>query len=220
MTRTRPDVAADERAALADLLDRIGPDAPTLCEGWTTRDLAAHLVVRDRRPDAAPGAVLPALAPWTDRVRAGRAALPWPELVGQVRQGPPAWSPLSLPALARVVDTVEMYVHHEDVRRGADGWEPRGLDRRVEEELWGSLRRQAPLAYRRAPVGVVLRAALPGSGRPLGEVVARRAGRCVLVEGPPSELLLHATGRGRAARVRVDGAEEDVQRLAGARVGL
>ena len=45
--------ARDERIALCDLLDETGPEAPTLCEGWRTLDLAAHLVLREHRPDAA-----------------------------------------------------------------------------------------------------------------------------------------------------------------------
>ena len=45
-------IADTERAALCDLLDQLGPDAPTLCTGWTTRDLATHLYVRDRNPRA------------------------------------------------------------------------------------------------------------------------------------------------------------------------
>ena len=52
---TDASLAARERARLADLLDEVGPDAPTCCEGWTTAHLAAHLVVRDGRPDALPG---------------------------------------------------------------------------------------------------------------------------------------------------------------------
>jgi uncharacterized protein (TIGR03083 family) len=47
-----PTLARAERAALCDLFDEVGPDAPTLCAGWTTRDLAAHLVIRERRADA------------------------------------------------------------------------------------------------------------------------------------------------------------------------
>jgi uncharacterized protein (TIGR03083 family) len=47
----------DERLALCTLLDKTGPDAPTLCEGWNTGDLAAHLVLRERRPDAAAGVI-------------------------------------------------------------------------------------------------------------------------------------------------------------------
>ena len=42
----------EERLALCALLDKSGPDAPTLCEGWTTGDLAAHLVLREHRPAA------------------------------------------------------------------------------------------------------------------------------------------------------------------------
>ena len=47
--------ASRERAALVTTMRAVGPDAPTLCGDWTTRDLAAHLVLRERRPDAAPG---------------------------------------------------------------------------------------------------------------------------------------------------------------------
>ena len=42
-------------AELSDLLDDLGPDQPTLCEGWTTSAMAAHLVVRERQPLAMPG---------------------------------------------------------------------------------------------------------------------------------------------------------------------
>ena len=48
---------AVERDELCDLFVARGPDAPTLCEGWTTADLAAHLVVRERNPLAGPGIV-------------------------------------------------------------------------------------------------------------------------------------------------------------------
>src|SRR5262249_60545235 len=51
-------VLAAGGAALCDTLERVGPAAPTLCEGWTTADLAAHLVVRERKPLAGPGIVL------------------------------------------------------------------------------------------------------------------------------------------------------------------
>ena len=50
---------AIERKQLADLLDELGPDAPTLLSPWTTRDLASHLVLRERDFVAAPGLVIP-----------------------------------------------------------------------------------------------------------------------------------------------------------------
>ena len=55
-------VLLTERAALCDTLEKFGADAPTLCEGWTTLDLAAHLVAREARSDAAAGLVVPFLA--------------------------------------------------------------------------------------------------------------------------------------------------------------
>ena len=61
--------AQRERAALVQTLRAVGPDAPTLCEGWTTRDLAAHLVVRERRLDATLGIMVPFLAGYTEKVQ-------------------------------------------------------------------------------------------------------------------------------------------------------
>jgi hypothetical protein len=46
---------AVERTQLADLFDELGPDAATLLEPWTVRDLAAHLVMRERDYLAGPG---------------------------------------------------------------------------------------------------------------------------------------------------------------------
>ena len=82
--------ARHERAELADLLAAVGPDSPTLCGGWSTRDLAAHLVLRERRPDAAAGILVKPLAAYTARVQEELAAHSWDELVSQVRSGPPA----------------------------------------------------------------------------------------------------------------------------------
>ncbi len=59
----------EERLALCGLLEKTGPDAPTLCEGWNTGDLAAHLVLRERRPDAAAGILGGPLAGYTTRVQ-------------------------------------------------------------------------------------------------------------------------------------------------------
>ena len=83
-------VARKERAALVDTMRATGPDAPTLCEGWNTRDLAAHLVVRERRLDAAPGILVPKLAGYTARVQEQvTASTDWSELLVQVAAGPP-----------------------------------------------------------------------------------------------------------------------------------
>ncbi|HWM99593.1 MAG TPA: maleylpyruvate isomerase family mycothiol-dependent enzyme, partial [Streptosporangiaceae bacterium] len=78
----------EERSALCALLDKTGPDAPTLCEGWTTGDLAAHLVLRERRLDAAAGVAGGPLAGYTARVQQRiRNRIPFPDLVRIIRSG-------------------------------------------------------------------------------------------------------------------------------------
>jgi uncharacterized protein (TIGR03085 family) len=182
-------VASDERAALIDLLDQLGPDAPTLCEGWRTRDLAAHLIVRERRPESAPGIVVKPLSRLTDRAMREYTAKPWTELLKLLREGPPVWSPMGIPAVSDRVNLAEFYVHHEDVRRGSTGWQPRPPDVRRDAALWKLLGMTGRALYRRSPVGVVLR-------RPDGaELVAHTGPRSVTVVGEPGELLLHAYGR-------------------------
>ena len=45
-------IAAHERMLLCALAQQLGPDEPTLCAGWTVRDLVAHLLVREGSPAA------------------------------------------------------------------------------------------------------------------------------------------------------------------------
>jgi uncharacterized protein (TIGR03085 family) len=194
-------VAQAERQQLTDLFLEVGPDAPTLCEGWLTRDLAAHLALRDRRPDAAGGIAIPALAGRTERIQAEFAAKPWEELVELVRTGPPRWSPASLGPVNELVNGAEFYVHHEDVRRARDDWEPRPADPARDEALWRTLRFVSKRAYRRSVVGVLLR-------RPDGEVlVGKQAPKAVTISGDPGELLLHAFGRNET---RVEFSGDDI----------
>src|SRR3954463_1519615 len=123
-----------ERQALADSLDRLGPTAPTLCEGWDTAPLAAHLVVRERRPDALVGLgaeqVRPGsrLATHTHRLEGGlREATSHAGVGGRLRSGPPVWSPMAWPGVAGALNTTEFAIHHEDVRRAQPDWSPRVL---------------------------------------------------------------------------------------------
>jgi uncharacterized protein (TIGR03085 family) len=201
-------VARAERDQLSDLFDQVGPDGPTLCEGWTTRDLAAHLVVRDRRPDAAGGILLSALASYTEKVQQGYAGKPWDELVTLVRTGPPAWSPLRLGPLDELVNGAEYFIHHEDVRRAVDGWEPRPPDPLRDAALWRALRYVGRNAYRKSTVGVLLR-------RPDGETVAAKRGpNAVIISGSPGELLLHAFGRSQVL-VEYDGDDAAIAAIEG-----
>jgi len=206
-------IASRERTALADLLVELGPDAPTLCEGWDTRDLAAHLVVRERRPDATPGVAVPALAGWTERVQSGYAERPYDELVELVRSGPGRLSAFALPGMDKFFNTTEYVVHHEDVRRAQPGWAPRELPHAVQDALWRAVRTRAPLAFRSVATGVVLRR----SDAARSSVVAAKGEPAATVTGEPLELLLYSFGRRDHAVVEVGGDPEAVAALAATR---
>lgn len=141
-----------ERAALCDLLDELGPGAPTLCEGWSTTELAAHLWVREHRPDAGPGLLgRGPFAGYTERLQDKAARRPFGELVADLRAGPPKrWIGRWVPA----ADLQEWFVHHEDVRR-ADGRGPRDDDA-LDDALWRALGIAGRALARRAEVGVEL----------------------------------------------------------------
>ncbi|MFD4610231.1 TIGR03085 family metal-binding protein [Streptomyces sp. NPDC088337] len=199
--------AKRERLLLADLLETAGPEAPTLCEGWLTRDLAAHVVVRERRPDAAGGVLIKPLAPRLQKVLEEYAAKPYEELIQLIRTGPPRFSPFQLKQLDEAANTVEFYVHTEDVRRAQPDWSPRDLDPVFQETLWSRLERTARLLGRGIPTGLVLR-------RPDGRTaVAHRGTPVVTVTGEPSELLLFAFGRQNAARVEKVGDQDAIAKL-------
>lgn len=181
-------VANDERAALVRTLRMMGPEAPTLCPGWTTRQLAAHLLARERRPDALLGIGVPRVAGRRHRIEAQLAiGRSWPEVVDQLASGPAAYSPLRW--LNRFANVHEMFVHHEDIRRAAPDWEPRVLDDRTIDALRRLTQFFAPVLIPGAPARVTLRA-------PDGAVLASfGAGPQVTVTGFPGELLLFAFGR-------------------------
>ena len=204
-----------ERAELSDLLDALGPDAPTLCEGWTTRDLAAHLVVREGRPDAAAGIIGGPLAGWTRRVQDRAAAGDYAELVDKVRNGPPTLSYFRLPGMDSSANAFEYLVHHEDVRRAQPDWAPRELPPKASDSIWARLKKNGgSLIYRQATTGVTLR-------RPDGEeIVARKGEPMVTLVGEPVELVLQAFGRGDHAHVEILGDPDAVETFSGSSFGI
>jgi uncharacterized protein (TIGR03085 family) len=205
-------LALSERTALADLMAEVGPDAPTLCGTWTTRDLAAHLIVRATRPDAAAGIVLSPLAGYTERVMTVVARRDWPEMVAEVRQGPPRWSPQSLAALDSATNTIEYFVHHEDVRRASEPWEPRELSADHVASLWAQASRASGYLLRRSPVGVTL---APTDGPAAGtQHEVRKGERGVVLSGPVGEIVLATYGRATRG-LEISGADPDVAAFLG-----
>lgn len=207
------DYARIERSDLCETLEALGPDAATLCDGWKAADLAAHLVVRERRPDAAVGILGGPLAGYSENVRRSFAEKPWAELVGLVRNGPPLLSLFALPGVERLANTMELFVHHEDLRRPA-GLEPRALESDYEDQLWSIVGRMSKLFLRKAPAGVTL---VSTDGR---RAVPAKADPMVTVSGDVGELALFIYGRQAAAQVTVEGPEESASAVSKADFGV
>jgi uncharacterized protein (TIGR03085 family) len=205
---TAPILAQQERKTLCDLFVERGPDAPTLCEGWVTADLAAHLVVRERRPDSGPGLVWPALAGYTDKVRrAVRDRTPWEKLVETVRRGPP----LLLRPFDGPMNTVEFFIHVEDVRRARAGWEPRPISPELADALWARI---GPGGMaKRVPATIVV----TSPGRTDKE---HGTGPRLALAGDPGELTMFGAGRQAAARVEITGNAALAAQLRSASLGV
>ena len=211
------DYSKIERLALCDLFDQLGPDQPTLCEGWTTYDLAAHLYVREADPLAGPGLMIPALSDTTERRMAQtKAKYSFAEIVGKVRTGPPTFSIYSFPGLGHNLNTTEYFVHHEDVRRAQPEFEVRDLPAEQQQGLWKQVRLAAKTMTRKAPSGLVLR--LPDGTESVAKKPTERGS--VTVTGEPAELVLFCFGRQAVAQVELDGDEETVERLRSTSFGV
>lgn len=203
--------AQRERSALVDTMRAVGPDAPTLCGDWTTLDLAAHLVVRERRLDATAGVAVPFLAGYTARVqRQVTQSSGWDELLDKIASGPPLYSPFKL--LDPFANMGEMFIHHEDVRRAQSGWEPRRLDDSTVRALGRGLPLMARLTLAKAPARVSLRTP---DGKTLATV---GTGPELTITGEPQELLLFISGRDEVRLTFSDA--QAVQAVRAARRGL
>jgi uncharacterized protein (TIGR03085 family) len=200
-------MAQTERVALCDLALQLGPDRPTLCEGWAVRDLVAHLLVREGSP-AAVGITVPRLAGVTDRAMTRKARRDYAVLVERLRSGPPVWSPFRIGKVDKLLNTLEYFVHHEDIRRAQPDWAPRTLAPRAEKLLWHQLAVAGKRLLADAPVGVRLERS------DTAETITAKPGEpSVMVRGLPPELVLFVFGRRGHAQVEVSGDEAAVTAL-------
>lgn len=187
-----------------------GPDAPTLCEGWNTRDLAAHLVVREARPEAA-GVVVPALAARLETLRVRQTERPWPELLDVIEAGPPWYSPLRI--ADTVANTAEYLVHHEDVRRAGQGWTRREFEQHDLDRLWALSTLIARTMLRKVPARIDL--CVPqtiGMSSAASVSVGAALAPFVTVTADPVELLLWAFGRDQV-EIEISGAQAGISAL-------
>ncbi|HYO40180.1 MAG TPA: TIGR03085 family metal-binding protein [Nocardioidaceae bacterium] len=207
-------LARTERAALCDTALEVGPDRPTLCEGWTVKDLVVHLLVREGSP-AAVGIQVAALAGLTASVSRRVGRRDFPDLVERLRGGPPRLSPLAIPRLDALANTLEFFVHHEDIRRAQPGWAPRTLGADADRRLWLQVRPLGRRLVREAPAGVRIENAVTGS-----VAVLRQGDSPVTVRGLPGEVTLYLFGRTSQASVELLGDAAAVARLADASLGV
>jgi uncharacterized protein (TIGR03085 family) len=192
-----------------------GYEAPTLLQPWTTRDLAAHLVLRERDHLAGPGLVLTgAWGRFAERRRRALALRDYSGLVATIRSGPPPGF-FRIGWVRRFPTLNELFVHHEDVRR-ANGRRPRTNEQALDQALWRNVSR-APwfLARRLRGAGLELQ-----WGGTANTVRARRGEPTVRVAGSPGELLLYLFGRQGAAHVEVSGPAAAVEAVRRARFGM
>ncbi len=203
--------ARRERLALCDTALLAGPDAPTLCDPWDVKALVCHLLVRERNPVAAAGIAVSPLSGLTEHAMERLGRTDFGVLVERFRS--PWVVPFAVPGVEQVWNTLEFFVHHEDIRRAQDGWAPRGLPESDEKTLWSYLK----VAGRglAKPAGVPLRmewgeqsATLRGGDDP------------VILRGAPSEIALVLQGRARVAELTYDGPPGAVAHLRGAHLGV
>jgi len=199
-----------ERHALCETALALGPDAPTLCGDWSARDLVAHLLVRENSLLGAAGIAFSPAAGLTERAMARAARAPYAEMVEKLYD--PGITPYRLPGVERLTNTLEYFVHHEDLRRARPGWTPRELPVEDEDELWKLVKGSAKLSTRKAGVPVVAQRTV-WNDLPPESATIRKGADPVVITGRPSELVLFFFGRSELHEVTFAGPPEAITRL-------
>jgi uncharacterized protein (TIGR03085 family) len=203
-----------ERADLCDLALQVGENEPTLCADWTVKDLVVHLLVREGSP-AAVGIGVPQLSKVTDLASNRIGTKDFTVLVERLRTGPPIYSPFRVSKIDKLLNTLEYFVHHEDIRRAQPTWEPRTLSRHQEKVLWKQISIGGKRLVGSAGVGVIIERSDTGE-----RAVLKRSGSSVVVRGLPGELALFLYGRRDQAQVELDGTDAGIATLTGTALGF
>ena len=120
--------AKRERLLLADLLEAAGPTPRPCARAGRPAISPPMWWCASAVPTPRAGSLIKQLAARLDRVQTEFAEKPYEELIQLIRTGPPRFSPFSLKQVDEASNTVEFYVHAEDVRRAQPDWTPRELD--------------------------------------------------------------------------------------------
>ncbi|HZJ04204.1 MAG TPA: TIGR03085 family metal-binding protein [Nocardioidaceae bacterium] len=203
-----------ERAALCDLALQLGEDQPTLSGDWTIKDLVVHLLIREGSA-ASVGITVPQLERVTDVASRRLGRNDFTVLVERLRSGPPFYSPLRVPKFEKAANTIEFFIHHEDIRRAQPSWEPRELTARQESALWKLVGHLGKALVRSADGGVIIERSDTGQRATL-----KKGEPSVVVHGLPSELTLYVYGRQDQARVELDGSVAATDALDASNLGI
>jgi len=220
------DLLRDERRASVETLRAAGPDASTVCDGWTARDVAGHLLIQDQGGGApilltAPiglpmlrlGVRLPSR--FAERMEGQqRAAMEvgWDAALEKLAAGPPRT--VAIPVLGSM-RFHENWIHHEDVRRASDPT-PRPSAAEADDAIWSALRWYGP--YQRKVLTGVDLVLQRDDGQELH--IGDGDGDRVTAQGPAGELALIVAGRQSVSAADVDGSETAVGRLCDPSVAL
>ena len=188
-------ISKSERQGLVETLKALGPDAPTLCEGWMTKHLLAHLIMRETEPVNASGILLKGRQKQTQN-RLEELSTHFESNLSKLKSGPPLWNPMRF--LDKWVNALEMLIHHEDVLRAQPNWQRRKFTDSETKELDFLLKIAPRFLVRGAKVVPTLVVGdLPTSGR-------------IILRGDQVDLLLFLAGRQSASTVSIEGDESDV----------
>jgi uncharacterized protein (TIGR03085 family) len=203
-----------ERDALCETALEVGEDAPTLSGDWTAKDLLCHLLVRERSLLGAPGIQVPFLSRVTDHEMARLARLDYAVLVERFRSRP--WlSPVALPQVDAWLNTLELFVHHEDLRRAQPDWVPRPLDGRARSTLWKAISAAGKVLVRSAGVPVTIRR----TDLERRSVLALGSDP-VVISGLPGEVTLFLYGRAQTRDLTFEGPDEAIRKLRAANLSI
>ncbi|GGE60072.1 TIGR03085 family metal-binding protein [Nesterenkonia cremea] len=222
--------AATERQALVRALREKGPMADTLCEGWTAHDLAVHVVARDSHPHLIFGRELPVVGSRAQRQYRSIEQLSFAELVDRIEAGVPSWHPARSRAVDDAMNTLEFFVHTEDVlrvdestaspgpdeeRTGADGENTGAADAAESSSALQPHRRRSSQGLQRRLWKQASRTLLMAAARKQGRRITyispgygsvthgASSDPLLILEGAPGELVLWAFGRQSVADVVV-----------------
>ena len=206
-----------ERAALCNSALEAGQDAPTLCDGWAVKDLVIHLLIRERDPIGATAIMVPQLDRFAQRSANRLAEQDFSALVERVRNGPPKWSPMAIPKVDQLLNSLEYFVHHEDIRRATPGWEPRELTDREQRVLFKGAATAGKQFVRSVGVPVQIRWT---DGEREREAVLSAGDDPVVITGEPAELTMFLFGRDQHTGLKFEGPQAGIDALQSGDLGI